>query len=103
MRKPVSESRFPDGSCPRGVGPLLLDLRVSDGSCPRVGGPLFCILSLFLRLLALETVTAGSASKFHAERSGREILGSHSDPFRTLFGFQLRPPISGEHFLEPAP
>ena len=47
--------------------------------------------------MALGTVTVGSASKFHAERSGREIQGSHGDPFRAIFCFQLRPPISGEH------
>ena len=53
--------------------------------------------------MALGTVTVGSASKFHAERSGREIQGSHGDPFRAIFCFQLRPPISGEQFFEPAP
>ena len=53
--------------------------------------------------MALGTVTVGSASKFHAERSGREIQGSHGDPFRAIVCFQLRPPISGELFFEPAP
>ena len=69
--------------------------------------PNFCDVTLFLqvffifgpilRVMALGTVTVGSASKFHAERSGREIQGSHGDPFRAIFCFQLRPPISGEH------
>ena len=70
--------------------------------------PIFCdvtffVYFFFLNLLsnsgvmALGTVTVGSASKFHAERSGREIQGSHGDPFRAIFCFQLRPPISGEH------
>ena len=53
--------------------------------------------------MALGTVTVRSALKFHAERSGREIQGSHGDPLRAIFCFQLRPPISGEHFFEPAP
>jgi len=63
----------------------------------------FCIFGPFLKVLALGTVTVGSALKNHAERSGREIQGSHGDPFRTIFCFQLRPPISGEPFFEPAP
>ena len=43
----------------------------------------------FLRVMALGTVTVGSASKFHAERSGREIQGSHGDPFRAIFAFNF--------------
>ena len=49
--------------------------------------------------MALGTVTVGSASKFHAERSGREIQGSHGDPFRAIFCFQLRPPILANIFV----
>ena len=63
----------------------------------------FCIFGPILRVMALGTVTVRSASKFHAERSGREIQGSHGDPFRVIFCFQLRPPLSGEQFFEPAP
>ena len=43
--------------------------------------------------MALGTVTVGSASTFHAERSGREIQGSHGDLFRAIFSFQLRTPM----------
>ena len=72
--------------------------------------PNFCDVTLFLHVfflifgpipgvMALGTVTVGSASKFHAERSGREIQGSHGDPFRALFCFQLRPPILANIFV----
>ena len=62
-----------------------------------------CIFDPFLKVLALGTVTVGFALKNHVERSGREIQGSHGEPFRAIFCFQLRPPISGEPFFEPAP
>ena len=53
--------------------------------------------------MAFGTVTVGSALKFHAERSGREIQGSHGDPFRAIFVFNFDNPFSGEQFFKPAP
>ena len=66
----------------------------------------FCMLFFFgggpiPGVMALGTVTVGSASKFHAERSGREIQGSHGDPFRAIFDFNFDRPSSGEQFSNP--
>ena len=53
--------------------------------------------------MALGTVTVGSASKFHAERSGREIQGSHGDPFRALFAFNFDRQFLANIFSSPPP
>ena len=74
-----------------------LIMLISGNRFPKPENIFFAVFRRFFAILALGTLTVGSASKFHAERSGREIQGSHGDPFRALFCFQLRPPISGEH------
>ena len=53
--------------------------------------------------MALGTVTVGSASKFHAERSGREIQGSHGDQFHALFAFNFDRQFLANNFPSPTP
>ena len=53
--------------------------------------------------MALGTVMVGSASKFHAERSGREIQGSHGDPFRAIFVFNFDRQFLANNFSSPPP